>query len=110
MKTTPAYQAVAWGFLALALLGSAAGSALNLYRPFWWYDEALHLYAIFACTLVLALYVYGSVLSGAADALLLLVLVITSIGISLGVVWEVAEWAYDEMVRPNAIRGARPTR
>ncbi len=110
MRTTPVYyQALAWGFAALALLGSAAGSALDLYKQFWFYDEALHLYAIFAYTLVLALYAYGAVLSGAEEHQLLLVLVIASIGISLGVVWEVAEWAYDEIVRPNAIRGKTDT-
>ncbi len=109
MKTSALNRALAWGLFTLALLGSAAGWVLNLYQKFWFYDEILHVYSIFAYTLMTALYVYGLVLTGARTHRLLLVLMIGGIGVSLGVVWEIAEWAYDEIVRPNIIRGKTDT-
>ncbi len=109
MKTSALNRALAWGLLALALLGSAAGWALSLYQKFWFYDEILHFYSMFAYTLVAALYLYGLALTGARTHRLLLVLIIGGIGVSLGVVWEIAEWTYDEIVRPNVIRGKTDT-
>ncbi len=109
MDTSRRSRLISWGLLALALLGSAAGSLLNLYGKFWWYDEALHFYFIFALTLLVGLYASGVVLTGAHDHGLLLILTIASIGLACGTVFEIYEWVYDEMVRPNAIRGKTDT-
>jgi len=103
VKTTQENKTIVWGFLAVALVASAVGSAFNLYDNFWWFDKVLHGYAIFAYTLVLALFAYGVVLTGAREHRLLLILTIGCLGLGLGALWEIAEWGYDHIVRPNAI-------
>lgn len=109
MSTSRENALIAWGLLAVALVTSAIGSAFNLYDLFWWFDGALHAYAIFCYTLVLGLFAYGVVLTGASRHGLILILAIASIGVALGALWEVAEWAYDQIVRPNAILGKLDT-
>ncbi len=69
----------------------------------------VHAYTIFAITLVLGLFLYGAALIRAGDHTLLLVLVIASVGLAIGALWEVAEWAYDQVVSGNAIRGKTDT-
>ncbi len=102
-------RTIAWGLLALGLLASAASSLFDLYGKIWWFDEVLHLELILALTLLIGLYGYGVVLTGARDHGLLLVLTIAGVGLALGVVWEVWEWVYDQFVRPNAILGKTDT-
>ena len=100
---------VAWVLLAVGLLASAASSLFGLYDKLWWFDEVLHLELPLALSLLMGLYGYGVVLTGARDHGLLLVLAITGLGISLAAVWEVWEWIYDQLVMPNAILGKTDT-
>ncbi len=109
MATTIGNRIIAWWLLAIAVLANIAGYVFNLYRQFVWFDEVVHAYTIFAITLVLALFLYGAALTGAGDHTLLLVLVIASVGLALGALWEVAEWAYDQVVSGNAIKGKTDT-
>ena len=103
MVATRTQQALAWGLLAAGLAASGAGSVLNLYGEIFWYDEVVHGYNFFALSLVVAVYAYGPVLTGADRHGILLVLVIVGLGLALGALWEIAEWVYDQFVRPNAI-------
>ena len=91
--------------LAVALLSSLASSVFSLYEKFWWLDEALHSYFTFSLTLVLALYVYGKVLTGHHQHRILLVLSIAGLGLACGTLWEIAEWGYDQTVSAEAIYG-----
>lgn len=102
-------QKLAWGLLVLALLASAASSLFGLYKTFWWFDEALHGYFSFAATLVLALYAYGALLTGRRRHEVLLVLTVAGLGLALGTLWEMTEWAYDQLVGVNAILGKKDT-
>lgn len=56
-----------WALVVVALPFNVPGSALNLYDEFWWSDKVLRGYAMFAYTLVVALFAYGMVLSGARE-------------------------------------------
>ncbi len=103
LKATPLQQLWAWGLLAIGLLASLAGSRWELYGRINWYDEVVHGFNFFALTLVVALYTYGVVLKGAQRHGLLLVLTIAGLGLAMGALWEIAEWTYDQFVRPNAI-------
>lgn len=89
--------------MAVGLLASVAGSVWNLYSEIFWYDEVVHGYSFFALTLVVAVYAYGVVLTGADRYEFLLILTIAGLGLALGALWEIAEWTYDQFVRPNAI-------
>jgi uncharacterized membrane protein YjdF len=64
---------------------------------------------MFAYTLVVALFAYGTVLTGAREHRLLLVLAVGAVGLTMGALWEVAEWAYDQIVGPNVILGKTDT-
>ncbi|HZY66237.1 MAG TPA: hypothetical protein VFE21_10210 [Rubrobacteraceae bacterium] len=100
---------IAWSLLVAGLLASAASSLFELYSKIWWFDEFLHFELIFALTLLVGLYGYGTVLTGARNHGVLLVLAIAGLGLALGAFWEIWEWVYDEIVRPNAILGKTDT-
>lgn len=87
----------------MGLLASVAGSVWNLYSKIFWYDEVVHGYNFFVLALVVAVYAYGVVLTGVDRHEFLLILTIAGLGLALGALWEVAEWTYDQFVRPNAI-------
>ncbi len=109
MYTTSGNRAIVWVFVVIAILVNAAGYALNLYDRFGWFDEVTHTYTSFTLTLLLALLLYGDVLSGVRRSPILLVLIVASLGIAIGALWEIAEWVYDQMVPENAILGKTDT-
>ncbi len=109
MRISKTGWAIAWGFLVIAIAANIAGYAFDLYRQFWWFDEVIHAYTSMAITLALALFLAGSVLVGARDHRLLLILVIASLGIAVGALWEVGEWAYDQVIAGDVIKGKRDT-
>lgn len=103
---TSSNRAIAWVLVAIAAVVNIAAYIFNWYIQFWWFDEVIHAYSIFALTLVLALYAYGTVLTGAAQHPLLLVITIAAIGVGIGGIWEVAEWLYDMLLtQQNTIKG-----
>ena len=91
MYTTSGNRAIVWVFVVIAILVNVAGYALNLYDRFGWFDEVIHTYTSFTLTLLLALLLYGDVLSGVRRSPLLLVLTVASLGIAIGALWEIAE-------------------
>ena len=109
MRSMEFDRTVAWILLVVGLLASGASSLFELYSLIWWFDEVLHLELVLALTLLVGLYGYGAVLTGARDHGLLLVLSIAGLGFALAAVWEVWEWIYDQFVRPNAILGKTDT-
>ena len=103
-------KTTAWVLLSIAVAANAAGYFLNWFGQIAWYDDVVHGYTIFALTLVLALYLYGTVLMGARDHGFLFVLTVASVGLAIGGLWEVAEWAYDQwFAQNNAIQGKMDT-
>jgi hypothetical protein len=109
MHTSARNRAIVWGILAIAALVNVAGYIWNLYQQFGWFDEVLHAYTTFALTLPLALLLYGVVLQGAKTHSFFFVLTVASLGIAIGALWEIAEWAYDQSVPENAILGKTDT-
>ena len=103
MQTSTKNQVIVWALVALAVVGDVAIFVFRNLLP--WYDGILHGYATFAYTLLFGLFAYGAVFRGAREHRLLLVLAIASVGLALGALWEIAEWAYDRIVRPNVILG-----
>lgn len=100
---------VAWALLALGILASASSTIFALYDKLWWFDEVLHLEIPLALSLLMGLYGYGVVLTGAREHGLLLVLTIAGLGLSLAAFWEVWEWIYDQFTQPNSILGKTDT-
>lgn len=109
MHISSRYRALVWGFIVIAILINIAGYVWDLYERFSWFDEVLHAFTTFALTLPVALLLYDVVLMGAHTQRVLFVLVVASLGVAIGVLWEIAEWAYDQMVPENAILGKLDT-
>ena len=89
--------------------GNLAGYGLDLFEQFRWYDDVIHAFTSFAWTLLLVLFLYDAVLKGAKAHPVLYVLMVASIGIGLGAVWEIIEWSYDRMIPGNVILGKTDT-
>ncbi len=103
-------SAAAWSGLSVAVIGLLA--SVWAHSAQWqldWLDEALHAYVPMAVTLVLVVYLYGTVLTGRDQHPLLFVLMVAAVGIALGAVWEIVEWVYDGLRPGNVIRGKLDT-
>ena len=97
---------IAWISLLPAAAVNAAGYALGLWHSPVWFDEVVHGYTTFALTLVLAFHLHGRVYTGARTHPATVTLAVASVGVAIGAVWEIAEWAYDQWIAPgNAILG-----
>lgn len=107
MQATSRGRAIAWAFLVLLGLTNIAGYAFDLYQRFWWFDRVLHAATIFAVTLWLALFVFGRAFQ--ASHAVLVALLIVSVGLAIGAVWEVAEWGFDRVASGNVIKGKNDT-
>lgn len=95
--------------VVMAGLVNAAGFVWDLYQKLWWFDEAVHLYTLFALTLLLGTVGRRSLLTGARDHRLLAILAVASFGVAIGALWEIAEWGYDRFTPGNSIKGKRDT-
>lgn len=92
-----------WVLLAGVGIANVAGYAVDLYQHFWWFDRILHGATIFALTFWLALFVFSrSLRAGRRAAIAVL---IASVGIAVGALWEVAEWGFDQVAPGNVIKG-----
>lgn len=109
MYTNSTNRAFTWGFVIIAILVNVAGYLLNLYERFVWFDEVIHTYTAFALTLLIALLLYGEVLRGVRASPVLLIMVVASLGVALGAIWEIAEWVYDLVSPGDDILGKRDT-
>ncbi len=104
MDFTQTQKRLVWGLAVFGMLVAVASIVFGWYQIFAWFDEALHAYNFFALTLLLAVYAYGTVLTGGREHGFLLVLTVTALGLALGAVWEIAEFAYDRILAaPNVI-------
>ena len=104
MDFTRTEKGLVWGLAVFGVLAAIASIVFGLYQVFPWFDEVLHAYNFFALTLLLAVYAYGAVLTGAREHGFLLVLTIAVIGLGLGALWEIGEFCYDHFIaRPNVI-------
>ena len=109
MQATSKGRAVAWVLLVLLGLANAAGYAVDLYQRFWWFDRVLHGCTILAVTLWLALFVFGPVIEGGRGRGFPAVLLLASVGVALGALWEVAEWGFDQVAPGDVIKGKHDT-
>ena len=109
MQATVAGRGIAWTLLAVLVAVNAAGYLYDLYGQFWWFDRILHACTIFAITLWLALFVFGRTLKGENRYRILNLFLIASVGVALGTLWEVAEWAFDQVAPGDVIKGKYDT-
>lgn len=109
MEATSAGRVIAWALLVSLSAANIAGYAFDLYRQFWWFDRVLHACTILAATLWLALFVFSTALSKERGRSVLVVLLVASVGIALGALWEVAEWGFDQIAPGDVIKGKHDT-
>ena len=107
MQPTDRGRAVVWGLLILAAIANVAGYTANLYQRWWWFDRVLHPGTIFAITFALALLVFARAFR--PEHPILVGLLIMSVGLAIGGLWEVAEWAFDRLASGDNIKGKHDT-
>ncbi len=93
----------------IAALMNASGWAWNLFDTIGPYDEIAHFFTLFAITLSLGFLFYNEVMRGFYRHRIMFVFTITSMGIALGALWEVAEWLFDFVIPMEIIPGLDDT-
>jgi len=93
----------------IAALINAGGWAWNLYNQPGPYDEIAHFYTMFAITLAAGFLLYGELMEGFSSHRVLLVLIIASLGIALGALWEITEWLADFLTPKQIVSGLTDT-
>ena len=88
-----------FGFVAMIM-----GDGLNFYGKFRWWDSALHLFS--GCVLAfVGLWIVSIILDDNHNAVmgsrLFVAFYVLLFGVTCGVVWEVCEYAYDELFGTN---------
>lgn len=96
---------IIWTLLVIALVVNVVGFFWNWYDKFALFDKIDHGFTTFALTLYLGFYLAGKVLTGSQRHRILFVLVVASLGVALGTVWEFAEWGYDALIPGDNIKG-----
>ena len=97
----------AWALAALLLAANVAGYAFDLYGAYWWFDRVLHAATIFAMTFWVAVFVFDDAIrQGRAVRFVVL---LACVGIAIGALWEVAEWAFDQAWPGDVIKGKHDT-
>ncbi|HEY8613016.1 MAG TPA: hypothetical protein VIL69_17230 [Roseomonas sp.] len=109
MQATATGRVIAWSLLIALGAVNIAGYAFDLYQQFWWFDRILHASTILAITLWLAVLVCGHALKGEPGHWMLIVLILASVGIAVGALWEVAEWGFDQIAPGDVIKGKHDT-
>lgn len=107
MQPTDRGRAITVGVLIVAGIANIAGYTANLYQRWWWFDRVLHPGTIFAISLALGLFVFAKAFRPAHPVLI--ALLIASIGLAIGGLWEVAEWAFDRLASGDNIKGKYDT-
>lgn len=78
-------------FVTVAVV-NAGGWVWDWYHVIYWYDEVAHAATTFVITSACSYRLYGSLFSSSAGNGLLFVPVTASFGVSIGALWEIAEW------------------
>jgi uncharacterized membrane protein YjdF len=102
---SPSGYATVWTILVLLGTANMAGYSFDLYRQFWWFDRVLHCCTIFAITLWLSIIVFGRALRAEPSCQVLVFLLLASVGVAIGALWEVAEWGFDQIAAGDVIKG-----
>ena len=105
LQPTQRGRVIAWVLAVVMLLANVAGYVFDLYQRFWWFDRVLHACTLFALTFWAAVFLCGKVLNDTVDHRLIRVLLIASVGVTVGAWWEVAEWGFDQVAPANVIKG-----
>ncbi|MEB3309123.1 MAG: hypothetical protein VKJ02_02730 [Snowella sp.] len=87
----------------LAALLNAGGWVWGLFYLAGPYDEITHLFTTFALTLALGFLVYQVMLTTFRQHQWLYLLTITSFGIAMGALWEIAEWSAEKILATEVI-------
>lgn len=93
----------------LAALINAGGWAWDLYNQPGPYDEIAHCFTIFAFTLAFGYLLFERMMASFYDHRVLFIVVIASLGIALGALWEVGEWLADFVTPKQIVSGLDDT-
>lgn len=107
MSRTGMGHIVAWCLAAALLAANVAGYAFDLYAAFWWFDRFLHAATILALTFWLAVMILSEGIREGRTVLF--ILLVASVGVAVGALWEVAEWVFDRFAPGDVIKGKDDT-
>ncbi|HEY9734842.1 MAG TPA: hypothetical protein V6D06_01125 [Trichocoleus sp.] len=93
----------------LAALANAGGWVFGWFYVPGPYDELVHAFTTFAISLALSFLVYQSMLPVFRQHTVLYLLTITSFGIAIGALWEVAEWTAGKVLATEVIESLDDT-
>ncbi|WP_301590070.1 DUF2238 domain-containing protein [Sabulicella glaciei] len=100
-------SALAWTLAVVLIALNIAGYVFDLYSAFWWFDRIVHAATVFALTFWFTEIVLRDAIRGGRDVLF--VVLVSSVGIAAGALWEVAEWAFDAFAPGDVIKGKNDT-
>ena len=104
----PEGRRIAWTFAALLIAANVADYVFDLYSAFWRFDRVLNGTALLAMIFWLAVIPLHDIVREGRDGAF--VLLLAALGIAIGALWEVAEWAFDAIVPGDFIKGKNDTR
>ena len=96
-----------WSLVGFSFVLNLASFTWRLYDVVWWYDKAVHIFTSFAVTLVLPVLLYDRTLKGLSKHPYLLSIVLAMLGLALGSVWEIVEWAGSQLWRGSSLAERR---
>ncbi len=90
-------------FLLLPLVAAlyTTGSILGLYDTFPFFDKIIHFLASFVTALLIGMVGYNTPLGLLSKYQIYYYVVIVSIGLTIGAVWEIFEWFIDQFTLQN---------
>ena len=95
-------------FVGAALI-NAVGWSWDLFDQPGVYDEVAHSFTMFAITLALGFLLYNELMHGFYAHRVMFVVTIASMGITIGALWEVAEWLADFVTPTQIVAGLDDT-
>jgi len=87
-------EALGWGLILAGVAGAALGQSRGWFLVNGWYDQVLHLMTSLAVVLAVGRRVVRQWRPGGR---LLLLGLLTAVGVAVGALWEVGEWAFDKL-------------
>jgi uncharacterized membrane protein YjdF len=107
MEATESGRRLMWVLVAVTATANILGYTADLYHRWWWFDRVLHPSTILAMTFAAAVLILGPGLRNGHP--IIMFVLIASVGLAIGALWEVVEWSFDRIAHGDNIKGKYDT-